>query len=220
MKRDFSPEEKLLRLIKGPGKKDVDRDKLEVKAALPAGTNSASSYYKGAGRDGAKQASLGISFKIMGISTKNVNPFLVIVLIALLGYFLVDLVYSPYSKKEVDIAIQPDKEAVETKEKDAPSSVEPYTYYTSEVEGRNIFLPQESEVSPVQTGPTVEEISANLSLIGIIAGDKPQAIIEEKKAGKSYFLYKGGSVGQSKVIDILEDKVVMEYQGQTFELML
>ena len=81
-------------------------------------------------------------------------------------------------------------------------------------------MPQQVETEPVITGPTLEEISASLSLIGIIAGERPQAIIEDRKSDKSHFLYKGGSVGQAKIVEILEDSVIMEYKGERFELVL
>ena len=208
MKRDFSPEEKLLRLIKGSAKKDADKNKTE--------TNP---HFQQNGSEPAKTISAAMSFRIRGINTKSANPVLLIIFICLLVYFLIDITHNPYYKKEVGIVTEAEKEPVAVKEK-ALSGIEPYSYYTSGVEDRNVFLPQESDVSPVMAGPSVDEISSNLSLIGIIAGDRPQAIIEDKKAGKSYFLYKGGLAGQAKITDISEDRVTMEYNGQTFELVL
>lgn len=208
MKRDFSPEEKLLRLIKGSAKKDSDKNKTEANPLLQQ-----------SGSGSSKAISAAMSFRIRGINTKSVNPVLLIIFICLLAYFLIDVTHNPYYKKETEIVAEAEKEPIAMKEK-ALSGMEPYSYYTTGVEDRNVFLPQESEVSPVMAGPSMEEISSNLSLIGIIAGDKPQAIIEDKKAGKSYFLYKGGLVGQAKIIDISEDRVMMEYNGQTFELVL
>jgi type II secretory pathway component PulC len=208
MKRDFSPEEKLLRLIKGPAKKDADKNKTE--------TNF---LFRQNGSGPAKSISSAMSFMARGINIKGANPVLLIIFICLLVYFLIDVAYNPYYKKETEIVAEAEKEPAAVKEK-ALSGIEPYSYYTSGVEGRNVFLPQESEVSPVMAGPSADEISSNLALIGIIAGDKPQAIIEDKKAGKSYFLYKGGLAGQAKIIDISEDRVTMEYNGQTFELVL
>lgn len=210
MKRDFSPEEKLLRLIKGSAKKDTDKNKAEARPI--------SSQHAG---ETAGPVSAASPFKTMGINTKGVNPVLLIILICLLIYFAADMVHNPYYKKEAEIVTEAEKEPAAAPAKTEPSSgIEPYSYYASGIEGRNIFLPQETEVSPAAAGPSLEEISSNLSLIGIIAGEKPQAIIEDKKAGKSYFLFKGGLIGQAKITDILEDKVVMEYQSQTFELML
>ena len=209
MKKDFSPEEKLLRLIKGSAKKEPDSDKLEIRPALPAAMGSTPS----------KPAPLRISLNIRDINTKNINPVLVVILGGLLAYFLIDMIHNPYYGKESRLEASGEKEAVEAEEKSIPS-VEPYSYYATGLDARNIFLPQESETAVIQTGPSLDEISANLSLIGIIAGDKPQAIVEDKKTGKSYFLYKGGSAGQAKIMEIMEDRVVMEYGGETFELVL
>lgn len=208
MKRDFSPEEKLLRLIKGSGKKDADKNKKE--AGSSSRQNSGGSAMPGFAA---------IFFRAKGINIKGVNSVLLIIFMCLLVYFLIDVAYNPYYKKEVEIVAEAEKEPVAVKVK-ASSTIEPYSYYTSGVEDRNIFLPQESEAVPAVAGPSVDETSSNLSLIGIIAGDRPQAIIEDKKAGKSYFLYKGGLAGQAKIVDISEDRVVMEYNGQTFELVL
>lgn len=218
MKKDFSPEERLLRLIKGSGKKDAHKDKAEIRTAASS-QGDASSYYGESGSKAAKSVSTTFPFKIRDINTKSVNPVLALILIGLLLYFIFDMIYGPYSQKEVDIVSKVKQEPAEVKEKTV-SPIEPYSYYSSQIEGRNIFSPQESEASTVVSGPSIEEISSSLSLIGIIAGDKPQAIIEDKKAGKSYFLYKGGFVGQAKVVDILDDKVMMEYKGQPFELVL
>lgn len=208
MKRDFSPEEKLLRLIKGSVKKDTDKNKAE--------TNST---FRKNGSGLVMPISSVMSSIVRGINIKGANPVLLIIFICLLVYFLIDVAHNPYYKKETEIVAEAEKEPAAVKEK-ALSGIEPYSYYASGVDDRNVFLPQESEISPVMAGPSVEEISSNFSLIGIIAGDKPQAIIEDKKAGKSYFLYKGGLVGQAKIIDISEDRVTMEYNGRTFELVL
>ncbi len=204
MKKDFSPEEKLLRLIKNAAKKDTDRDKPEIRNAAPQTAVSFAPF----------------SFKMRNFSTRRVNPVLIAVLVCLCLYFAIDLVRNPYYKEEEAIKSLAEKEDMAAKEKSV-SPIEPYSYYSAGTDSRNIFSAQEEEgMAVVLSGPSMEEISSNLSLIGIIAGDKPQAIVEDKKAGKSYFLYKGGIIGQAKVIEISEDKVIMEYKGQTFELIL
>ncbi|MBN1871973.1 MAG: hypothetical protein JW800_05310, partial [Candidatus Omnitrophica bacterium] len=95
-----------------------------------------------------------------------------------------------------------------------------YSHYSKAVGGRNIFKPPQVEVENVISGPTADEIKAGLSLLGIIAGDRPQAIIEEKKTGKSHFVYEDSAIGGTTVIEIRNDSVVMEYNGQRFELVL
>ncbi|PIP68262.1 MAG: hypothetical protein CO035_03085 [Candidatus Omnitrophica bacterium CG_4_9_14_0_2_um_filter_42_8] len=62
------------------------------------------------------------------------------------------------------------------------------------------------------------EILANLNLLGIITGDNNQAIIEDKTLKKTYFLYKGDSLGDLKVYDIKESAVILDYKGEKIEL--
>lgn len=213
MRRDVSPEEKLLRLIKKSKKKE--EPKKEEAAEKVEASGSASQ----AGKASARTASVPFPFTLRDFNTRAVNPILMIILAGLLLYFIYDIFYTSYHKKEVDVFAE-NGELFKAEEKEEPLDIKPYSYYSSAIEGRNIFLPQQVEIEAVVTGPTLEEISAGLSLIGIIAGDRPQAIIEDKKSGKSYFLYKGGLVGKTKIVEILEDSIVMEYQGERFELVL
>lgn len=63
-----------------------------------------------------------------------------------------------------------------------------------------------------------EEIAGNLNLLGIITGDNNQAIIEDKNLKKTFFLYKGDSMGELKVYDIKPNMVILEYKGEKIEL--
>lgn len=63
-----------------------------------------------------------------------------------------------------------------------------------------------------------EEIVGNLNLLGIITGDNNQAIIEDKSLKKTFFLYKGDSLGELKVYDIKDSIVILDYKGEKIEL--
>ena len=63
-----------------------------------------------------------------------------------------------------------------------------------------------------------EEILGNLNLLGIITGENNQAIIEDKNLKKTFFLYKGDSLGELKVYDIKSNMVILEYKGEKIEL--
>ncbi len=213
MKKDFSPEERLLRLIKGPKKKKEAPKKEETatQIELPEAMSQT-------GKAPARTASISLPLILKEFNTRALNSILIIVFIGLLSYFIYDIYYTTYHKKEPNFFVKNGK-MPEVEEEDI-LDIQPYSFYSSTIEGRNIFMPQQVETEAVITGPTLEEVSANLSLIGIIAGARPQAIIDDKKSGKSHFLYEGGSIGKAKVKEILEGSVVMEYQGQTFELVL
>jgi type II secretory pathway component PulC len=222
MKKDISPEEKLLRLIKGSKKRPPKEESAPNITPQEAGSPSlgASAYQKGERLKGARAISIPFPFKLRGMNTRTLNSVLIVILLGLLSYFIYDLFYTAYYKEEeLKFFEMEDKRAPKAEGRDT-LEIKPYSHYSSAIKGRNIFMPQQVEEETVITGPTVDEISANLSLIGIIAGGRPQAIIEDKKSKKSHFLYKGGTVGQAKVVEVLEDSVIMEYQGQRFELVL
>ncbi|MCM8789708.1 MAG: hypothetical protein NC916_01615, partial [Candidatus Omnitrophica bacterium] len=64
------------------------------------------------------------------------------------------------------------------------------------------------------------EATKDLKLLGIIFGDNPQAIIEDAKNQKTYYLNREQSIGDFIVEDIRDGKVILDYQGQKFELYL
>ena len=65
-----------------------------------------------------------------------------------------------------------------------------------------------------------EEILGNLSLLGIITGDNNQAVIEDKTLKKTFFLYKGDSIGELKVYEIKNSVVILDYKGEKIELII
>jgi hypothetical protein len=250
MKKDFSPEEKLLRLIRGAKKKEPPKEPSEespkeplqeapekkedaprlqpasrpAEYKIPKPQPPISHTYQEEAKkpETTKPISISLPFRLSEVNTRPLNSILIIVLVAFLLYLVYDLFYGAYYKKEeTDIFAGIEKKAaVSQVEKEELLDIKPYSFYSSSIEGRNIFMPQQVEIEPVETGPGIEEIKGSLTLIGIIAGDRPQAIIEDKKSRKSHFLYKGDTIGSSKVIDILDDNVVIEYKGQRFNLVL
>lgn len=211
MRKDFSPEEKLLRLIKGSKKKEPQ--KARSAAASP---EAPSPSPKGARTEAVYHAPGKTAFNM-----RRLNYIFTAALAGLLLYFAYDIFFPSYEADKIDISRANEAPAKYVKPKEGGiADAKPYSEYSSAIRGRNIFLPQQTEAAPVVTGPSLDEVSANLSLIGIVAGPRPQAIIENKRTGKSYFLYKGSLVDKAKVLEILEGSVIMEYQGEKFELVL
>lgn len=60
----------------------------------------------------------------------------------------------------------------------------------------------------------------DLSLMGIISGDNPQAAIQDKKTQKVYYVSKGESVADFLIEDIQDGKIILGYKGQRYELRL
>lgn len=60
-----------------------------------------------------------------------------------------------------------------------------------------------------------------LTLMGIVAGDPPQAIIEDAESKKTFFVTAGQAVVEGAVVDqVLDNRVVLDVGGQKIELSL
>lgn len=82
---------------------------------------------------------------------------------------------------------------------------------------RNIFtfLPTSDEAaSAVNTEPAL----SNFKLVGILWSDNPQAMIENSKEQRTYFVSKGDKIGELDVKNVLRDKVMLGKGDQEWEL--
>ncbi len=96
----------------------------------------------------------------------------------------------------------------------------PVEEYLAEVEGKDVFMVASGvskEDAPAQAA--VDEIK-DISVVGIVSGDKPQVVIEDKKNQKTYYLTAGQSFGNLVVDRIESGKVIVSSQGKQYELYL
>lgn len=99
----------------------------------------------------------------------------------------------------------------------------PFLQYADLFKRREIFKVYEKAspfVAPVTPRATLAEQVSGFSLIGIIFEKEPQAIIEDKKTGKTYFLKKGDYLNNIKVEEIKRGKVRLRLDTETMELEL
>ena len=68
------------------------------------------------------------------------------------------------------------------------------------------------------TSSKVMEATQNLKLVGISWSSSPDAIIEDTKTTKTFFVKTGQMMGDVKVQAIFKDKVVLSYSGEEMEL--
>ncbi len=64
------------------------------------------------------------------------------------------------------------------------------------------------------------QAAANLTLMGIVLDQNPQAVIIDNKEKKTYFLNKGQFIREIKIEDILKGKVILSYEGEKLDLRL
>ncbi len=87
---------------------------------------------------------------------------------------------------------------------------------------RQFFVHEETRTSAVDSAPVnaveVPGLSQRYSLLGIVMGDKPNAIVRENVSNNSMFLTIGDRLGNYLIKDILADRMILEQDGERFEL--
>ncbi|MDD4879550.1 MAG: type II secretion system protein N [Candidatus Omnitrophica bacterium] len=218
-----SPEEKLLRLIRGerkPKNKPVPAQEKENKLLREREGGPAAAAQDQKAAPPLKGGSDYIKF---------INITLIAVIVVITAVFLVDVV--SFNLKRPAYITEPGKELAARPEPQTRAAVKPQVDASFPVAenpddpglmgSKNLFKP-----SPVQAAPAARPAQASydklkdFALKGIIAGDKPQAILEDEKNKRSYFLYKGDSVDNIRVEDIQSDKVILSINGEVLELTL
>lgn len=208
MRDNISPEEKLLRLIRGH-KKTTD-----AKAA---------DSVPGAASDFKKAAFFKKTY-FQNITQKYLSAkhLYKIILLCLIGSFLYLGFCLAYPFLNLPLLQAPT--AVEEKildlELESKIAKKSFDYYLAKIKDRQIF----NVVKPQETARPQSSADLNLiqdlTLVGVISGENPQVIIEDKKSQKTYYLTKGQSLGQFQIEDIQEGKAILSYEGQKFELYL
>jgi type II secretory pathway component PulC len=90
---------------------------------------------------------------------------------------------------------------------------------------RNLFVigaVPELEVKPgevVSLTPKEADRAKDFSLVGIAWSADPEAMVEDGKNKKTYFVKRGQPLdSEVKVVTIFKDKVILTYKGKEFEL--
>lgn len=202
-----SPEERLLRLIKGKSsKKDGIRESAHID--------------KGPG--------LSEWFKKTLTDSRIFNPsFLKVINKALAAVLLILVlcgVYSLLASANRDagfIGRQKEKPYSETASagQDEPKQKD-YSLYSSQIQGKQLFGPSSADQTSGREKYQQVDMSKKFNLVGIIAGEKPQAIIEDSQTQKTYYLYTGQSFNDVTVEEISNGRVVLDCQGEKIILVL
>ena len=205
MKDSSSPEDKLLKLIRNP-KKPADAQALKedlskVKAAASLTTKPNLRLEPNINKYG----------KFL-----NVRRVFFWLFIACGIYLILSLVYPWVGLKNIRVPLPSEKPTEETLS--AKHTAKPLEEYLESVKGRQIF----SGTNAMQDASLINvaniDLMKDINLVGIISGENPQAVIEDKKAQKTYYVTKGQFIGEMQVEDIQEGKIIINYAGQKYEL--
>ncbi len=206
MKDNISPEEKLLRLIRGQKRQGgMPIDKGAV--AVPSGPAPKAT------------AKLPVFFSIHNFLYLNLKKIILVFFVLSCFYLAISFLNPWFSSKAIDsLELMPEKYSQPQAE--PKLDIKPYDFYADVIAGRQIFASRVLQEA-LQAGASVNvDLAKDINLIGIISGDNPQAIIEDKKIQKTYYLNKGQFIGEYQLEEILEGKIILDYKGQRFELYL
>jgi len=209
MKDDISPEERLLRLIKGQ-KLEEPKASLSLKSGvLPSDGSTLKSALFSPRLPLRKYLSATYADKLVSA---------LLILAALL--VIISFAYPFIFLRHIRIPkIEAQKGQLE--KANASGIKNTLDYYLQGARGKNIFAVKNSSTSnsAAMSGAEVQSIK-DINVVGIIMGANPQAILEDKKNMKSYYVSKGQFVGEFLVEDIQEGKIIVNFKGQKVELYL
>jgi type II secretory pathway component PulC len=221
MNGSVTPEEKLLKLIRGEKKQKPQVAELP-KAGEPSIPLSSKPNIKLSGVQLLqKMQAFQQQAQQKYIRAFNFKKAIFVVFILSCAYLIVNLIYPFFGLKGSyipKIIPENNKEIVVAQS----NAIKPLNNYVEVAKNRQLFTSEAAlsggsvQIATV-AGP---DLMKDLSLVGIIAGDNPQAVIEDRKTSKTYYVNKGQSIEQFKVEDVREGKIVLSHGGQTYELSL
>lgn len=222
--RPFTPEKQLLKLIEDPKLKPDSFNSLAIKHQgmswfSPSAWLGRFSFLK----DWAKKQFQ--KSESHGFDTKAIIKILIVCVLGLGAYFITNIIgsFATISKPgNFSLgAMKEDVGAISTE--DSFVSKKAVTYFLDKIRQRDIFKMgqvKKDDTEFVPRGPTsrIIEATAHLKLVGISWSDDPDAMIEDTKALRTFFVKRGGMVGEIKIQAIFKDKVILSYGGEELEI--
>jgi hypothetical protein len=234
VKDHVSPEERLLALIRGKHRRpepDPEMEKADEAEAPkePQGPHAARKPRNIKINEIFKPGFLRSKF-LEPASLRVINRYIAVSAVLFAAYLFIDILFiKPENLTAVQVGDQPGYGKPAAPDRQAPygasgsmqaPKIREYSFYSTEISQKNIFGQAEQESSQAQNIIAAEDIVGNIGLVGIIAGDNPQAVLEDKKSQKTYYMTKGESFNGFIVEDISQGRVVLDYQGKKIALSL
>lgn len=166
------------------------------------------------------------SFSLEQLDVKAVNRLLASLTALLIVYFFSSLLVSLFSLNKMPrLELKTAAGKIETTLAEPSGFKKAVSFYLDKVRERDIFTMGTTKKPALaqtgaKTGPSSKNPSVfeNLKLVGISWSNDPDAMIEDSKALRTFFVKRGEMVGEAKVQAIFKDKVVLSYNGEEFEL--
>jgi hypothetical protein len=225
MPENISPEEKLLRLIRGQKSNDKDataEDKplsSAVELRSPVAAVSLKPLVK---KKFVLRPQLALSWKRYTTFFSLKRGLWALFVLACL-YLFVSLVWGWWGQKKVELPpLKLENFTTPEITSDRSKEIKPYEYYLEGTRNRQIFKGTAGrEGQSQQPASAINlDLTKDIVLVGIVSGENPQAVLEDKKTQRTYYVSKGQMIGEIQVAEILQGKIILNYRGQKYELYL
>lgn len=218
MQENISPEEKLLNLIK----KGNSNPKDTVPEPSPSAQGKNKKKEESVQEPEKTQKGIGpvpkkIRKKVIAYFSL-LNKFLIICILGAIIYLVFGYLF-PYKSEIVIPGVVSVGERVID---EAPEPQGPLSHYTGVLSQRQMFKLYEAP-KPKPTGPpkpkvTLQQLLGGYTFVGIIFGDVPQAIVEERRTGQSFYLTSGQYLGEIKIEKIEKGKITVSYEDERMDV--
>ncbi len=227
-KRPVTPEKQLLKLIEDQNTTGDSSAKLKKIKPLRIGMLSLGWWISRFSFLKERLKRWLIRRKTVQPNVKTINralALLVFVLLVFLIYFVNNLYTSMINLKKLprlDIESEGGRPL-----KELPTVLSslkaPASYYLEKAGERDIFrmgMKPTAKTDEVINEPSSRVIQAvqDLGLVGISWSSDPDAMIEDKKALKTFFVKEGDMIGNIAVEAIFKDKLILNFEGERTEL--
>lgn len=222
----LTPEKQLLKLIENPKQETikVESAKREGKKVFSASAFmgrisfwKSTSLKRWLSLQNLTNSSLGI---------RQINLVLKLAVLVLSLCFAYSLVRMNSELKRASNLILEDAAAPSLAVAEDAGELKNISYFLDRIIKRNIFSIGEIQkpVAPtpavvINSGPDDSARVKDFSLVGIAWSANPEAMIEDKKNKRTFFVRRGDPVDNSiRVVTIFKDSVILNYRGKEYEL--
>ena len=222
----LTPEKQLLKLIENPKQTSVKVENAKREGrkwfSFPA-FKGRLDFWKGA--SGQNLFSLK-NFTKSAHGVKRINvilKFLIVVMTIYAAYSIFEMATD--IKKSANLILPPDEMTEQIEE--PPVGLKNVSYYLEKIRDQNIFTAADAPEEVVEYETEEDEyfaeemvdVTKECSLVGIAWSDDPEAMIEDTKLNRTFFMKRGQTMSNGvRIVAIFKDRVVLSYKDKEFEL--
>ena len=143
-----------------------------------------------------------------------------------MAVFVMPRMFKMATRQELDLSGA--KRAAPSKHENVSLDTQPLNYYIDQIGQKDLFKSiiaaketnLDGQAQGISVKNRVDEIAKTFVLKGIIAGEPAQAVIEDTKLAKTYFVTAQDKIGDILIEEITANKVRLNLEGQSLDLTL